>query len=236
MRNNIAIIIPSYNAKNTIARTITDTFSILPKAEIIVIDDNSPDGTASEIKKYFTQNKRLTLIVREKKEGRGTAILRGFQEGLKNKNIKFFIEMDADLCHDPKYIPLLIEKCKKYDVTIASKYLKESQIYGLNNKRIAFSKLVNYFIRFMLKIPITDYTNGFRCYRRSALEKINLNSFYSKGFIVLSEIAYKLYKKGCTFSEIPFVFNFNSSNKSNFNLKEVKEALFTIIELKFNLK
>ena len=178
MRNNIAIIIPSYNAKNTIVRTITDTFSILPKAEIIVIDDNSPDGTANEIKRYFSQNKHLLLIVRGGKEGRGTAVLRGFQEGLKNKNIKFFIEMDADLCHDPKYIPLLIEKCKKYDVAIASKYLKLSQIIGLDKKRIIFSKLVNYFIRFMLKIPITDYTNGFRCYRRSALEKINLNSFY----------------------------------------------------------
>lgn len=236
MINNTAIIIPTYNAKNTIKQTIEEIFKYLPESKIIIVDDNSPDGTAKIITTHFANDKRLILISRKGKEGRGSAILKGFQEGLKNRNIKFFIEMDADLCHDPRYIPFLIKKCKKFDVAIASKYLKESQILGLNNKRTAFSKLVNYFIGFMLKIPITDYTNGFRCYRRMALEKINLNSFYSKGFITLSEIAYKLYKKGCTFSEIPFVFSFNRSNKSNFNLEEVKEALLTVIKLKLNFK
>jgi dolichol-phosphate mannosyltransferase len=236
MLNNIAIIIPSYNAKNTITQALKDIFLLLPKSKIIVVDDNSPDGTANEIIRYFAQDKRLKLIVREKKDGRGSAIIRGFQEGLKDKNTDYFVEMDADLCHEPKYIPLLVKKCKKYDIAIASKYLKTSQIIGLNKGRIFFSRLSNYFLEYMLKIPITDYTNGFRCYRRSALEKIILNSFFSKGFITLSEIAYKLHKEGCTFGEIPFVFIFNKSNKSNFNLEEIKEAISTILKMKFNFR
>jgi len=233
MRNNIAIVIPSYNSRNTIIQTIEGILMHLPESKIIIVDDSSPDGTVNEINKYFTNDRRLTTISRNEKGGRGSAVLRGLQEGLKDKNIDFFIEMDADLCHDPKYIPFLVKKCQKYDIAIASKYLKTSQIIGLSKKRIMFSRIANYCIKLMLKIPITDYTNGFRCYTRKTLEKIDFDSFSSKGFIVLSEIAYKIYRNGCSFGEIPFVFTFNRSSKSNFNLTEIKEGLITVLRLKF---
>lgn len=230
------MIIPTYNSKKTIVDLLKTIFHYQPLTSAIIVDDSSPDDTALEIKKYFAKDKRITLIIRKEKGGRGSAVLRGFKEGLKDKNIEFFIEMDADLCHDPKYISIMIEKCHTYDVIIASKYLRESKINGLNLKRKIFSRIVNFYIKLMLKVPITDYTNGFRCYKRSALEKIDLNSFLSKGFIVLSEIIYKMYKKGCTIGEIPFIFNFNEINKSNFNLSEIKEAFLTILKLKFNFK
>jgi len=236
MRNNIAIIIPSYNARKTIIKAIEGIFFLLPEAKIIIVDDSSPDGTGNIINQHFAAEKRLRLIVRKEKSGRGSAVLRGLKEALTDRNIQYFLEMDADLCHNPRYIPLLIEKCQKYDVVIASKYLKSSQIIGLDKRRIVFSKIVNWYLRQLLKVPITDYTNGFRCYKRTALEKINLDSFYSKGFIVLSEIVYRMKQKGCTFAEIPFVFIFNRSNKSNFNLKEIKEAFFTVLKLRFNFK
>lgn len=230
---NTAVIIPSYNTKFSIVKTIEQILRQLLNIKIIVVDDNSPDKSAYLIRKHYSCDKRVKLIIRKNKGGRGSAVLRGFQEGLKDKNIDFFIEMDADLCHDPKYIPLLIKLCQKYDVAIASKYLKKSKIFGLNKKREIFSRFVNFYIRLMLKIPITDYTNGFRCYRRKVLEKINLNSFYSKGFIVLSEIIYRIHKKGCSFGEIPFIFTFNHKNKSNFNFSEIKEAFITILKLKY---
>jgi dolichol-phosphate mannosyltransferase len=236
MRNNIVIIIPSYNAKNTVIKAIEGIFLILPEAKIFVVDDSSPDGTGNLINQHLATEKRLRLIVRKEKSGRGSAVLRGLKEALKDKHIQYFVEMDADLCHDPKYIPLLIEKCQKADVAIASKYLKGSKIIGLEKKRVIFSKLVNLYLKLMLRIPITDYTNGFRCYTRKALEQINLDSFYSKGFIVLSEIAYRIKQKGGTFAEIPFVFIFNKTNKSNFSLKEIREAFFTVLKLKFNPK
>lgn len=236
MRNNIAVVIPCYNAKNTIIQTIKNVLTYLPKSKIIVVDDNSPDKSAELIKKNFTYDNRIRLIVRPNKDGRGSAILRGFKEGLRDKSIEYLIEMDADLCHDAKYIPIMVEKCRLYDVVIASKYLKGSKIRGLNLRREIFSRIVNSYIKLMLQVPITDYTNGFRCYRRKALEKIDLDSFHSRGFIVLSEIIYKIYKNGNSFGEIPFDFNFTKTNKSNFNLNEIKEAFSTILKLKFRFR
>lgn len=208
----------------------------LPKTKIIIVDDNSPDKSANLIKKRFFYDKRVKLIVRKNKGGRGSAVLRGFGEGLRDKNIEFFIEMDADLCHNPKYLPILVKKCQKYDVVIASKYLKESKIIGLNIKRRIFSKLVNFYIKLMLGIPITDYTNGFRCYRRYILESIEFKNISSKGFIVLSEIAYRIYRNGFKFGEIPIMFRHYNSNQSNFNLSEIKEAFLTILRLRFKFK
>ena len=161
-------------------------------------------------------------------------MVEGFQEGLKDRKVEFFIEMDSDLCHNPKFIPGMIKKCKKYDVVIASKYLRKSKIIGLPFKRILFSKTVNSFIRFMLRIPITDYTNGFRCYKRKTLETINFPEIRSKGFIVLSEIAFAIHKRRFRFNEIPFIFKFANKNPSNLNLSEMKEAFFTILRLRFN--
>lgn len=236
MINNIAIIIPTYNARNSIVKTIKNVFKYLPKSKLIIVDDNSPDKTAEEVSKHYISDKRIKLIIRNTKGGRGSAVLMGFQEALKDKNIEILIEMDADLCHNPKYIPIMINRCRIHDVTIASKYLKKSKIYGLSIKRKIFSRIVNLYIRLMLQIPITDFTNGFRCYKRKALEGINFNSFFSKGFIVLSEIVYRIYKNGGTFREIPFEFIQKEINKSNFNLKEVKEGFFVILKLRYNFK
>lgn len=236
MRNNIAIVIPCYNARKSIIETVKKILRHLPKSEIIIIDDNSPDKSSDLIKVHFSTSKQIKLIIRKRKGGRGSAVLRGFQEALRDKNIKFLVEMDADLCHNPKYIPIMINKCKTFDVVIASKYLKKSTIKGLNAKRKIFSKIVNYYIKFILHIPITDYTNGFRCYKRSTLEGVDFNSFHSKGFILLSEIIYKIYKNGASLGEIPFNFAHKKNNKSNFSFGEVIEAFFTIIKLKYNFR
>lgn len=231
VNSEIVVAIPTYNAKNSIIKTIFGVLNKVKNVIVIVIDDNSPDGTAKIIRKHFHKSKRVKLMVREAKSGRGSAVIHGFKEGLKNKNIKFFIEMDADLCHNPRYIPLLIKNCAKFDIVIASKYLRLSKINGLSMKRIIFSRIVNFYLRCMLKIPITDYTNGYRCYKRSVLEKINLDSIKARGFITLSEIAYRIYKKGFSFGEIPFNFKSYNVNKSNFNIKEVIEALATTFRL-----
>lgn len=230
------IVIPTYNSGKSIVRTINGVLKYLPKTRIIIVDDNSPDGTSEKVKKHFSKDKRISLIIRKQKGGRGSAVIRGFQEGLKNKNNDLFIEMDADLCHHPMYIPILIEKCQKFDVTITSKYLKDSKIIGLNTKRLLFSKFVNFYIKTLLGIPISDYTNGFRCYRRKAFERINFNKIRSQGFIVLSEIIYHIYKNGGSIGEIPFVFKYYNINPSNLNSKEITEAFFTILRLKFNFK
>lgn len=228
------VVIPTYNSKKTIKKLIGKVLQHVPSTKIVVVDDSSPDGTVNEIRKHFEKDRRVSLIVRKQKGGRGSAVIRGFQEGLKDKKIEYLTEMDSDLCHNPKYIPIMIKKCKKYDVIIASKYLKKSKIIGLPFKRFLFSKIVNSFIRLMLSIPITDYTNGFRCYKRKTLETLNLGDIRSKGFIVLSEIAFAIYKKGFRFGEIPFAFKFDRKNPSNLDFSEMREAFFTILRLRLS--
>lgn len=226
------VIIPTYNARAGILRVISGVLKKAPNAKVIVVDDNSPDQTAKLVKSIFSFNSRVHLIIRKNKEGRGSAVIEGFKEGLKNKKIELFIEMDADLVHDPNDLPTLIDKSRKYDVVVASRYLLNSQIVKWSLKRKVISRLANLWIKFMLGIYLTDNTSGFRCYRRKVLENINFNSISSKGFIVLTEIAYQIYKKGFRFGEIPINFKPVDINRSNLNIKELKEAFFTVLRLK----
>lgn len=231
--DDVAIVIPTYNAREGIIKTISKIRFYAPHIFIIIVDDNSPDKTAMLVRTKFKNDKRVQVLIRKEKGGRGSAVLYGLREGLKNKNIKYFIEMDADLCHNPKYTIELVEKCKKADIVIASRYLPDSKITGWNFKRKLMSFSINTFAKLILHIPISDYTDGFRCYSRKTVAFITSHQVKSRGYIVLSEIAYMCHRKGLVFAEVPINFNFESVTKSNLNLKEVKEALFTLIRLRF---
>lgn len=235
MNSEIAIIIPTYNARECIISNILKVKDKAPSACIIIVDDSSPDGTASLIQSNFINDKKVQVIIRKNKGGRGSAVLAGLKDALKNKKLKYFIEMDADLCHNPKYIKTLVEKCVNADIVIASRYLPSSRITGWNFKRRLMSFSINTLAKLLLRIPISDYTDGFRCYSRKAVEFITNGQVKSQGYIVLSEIAYILYKSGFIFAQVPIDFHFKSVSKSNLNHKEVREAIFTLIRL-HNLK
>ncbi len=231
--DNTAIIIPTYNASHEIIDLLDRIKKTVPKAIIFVVDDNSPDGTANLIIERYSKAKNIKVIQRKGKNGRGSAVLAGFKEALENKSLQYFIEMDADLCHDPKYIPKLITVGQKKDIVIASKYHPKSTIKGLTIKRLVMSKIMNKAARIILHVPITDYTNGYRCYNRRVIEYLIGQEFSSRGFVVLSEIVYICYKKGFSFSEIPFNFIQVSTGRTNLNLKEINEAIHTLIKLRF---
>lgn len=232
--SQIAVIIPTYNAREAIVDSIKKILSSVPDSEIFIIDDNSPDKTAELVTSIFKKDKRVRIIIRKEKGGRGSAVIAGFKEALKNKHLNYFIEIDADMCHNPKYIKPLVDKCKSADVVIASRYLPKSKITGWSLKRKIMSFSINTFAKVMLQIPISDYTDGFRCYSRKAVAFITSHQVQSRGYIVLSEIAYMCYKNGFTFAEIPIDFHFQEVTKSNLNTKEIKEALLTIIRLPFS--
>lgn len=230
-KTNLAIIIPTYNSKKTVVRLIKDVFLNLPQSKVIVVDDSSPDGTANEIKKFF-KKRRITLIVREQKQGRGSAVIEGFKEGLKDKNTELFIEMDSDFAHNPNDLVRLVKKIETCDVVVASRYRLHSHIIKWGMKRRLISRFANLWIKLMLGVSLTDNTNGFRCYRRNVLETVDFNHISAKGFIVLTEIAYQIYKKGFIFGEIPIDFMPVDLNKSNLNMKEIKEAFLTVLRIK----
>jgi dolichol-phosphate mannosyltransferase len=231
---SIGIVIPTYNARESIIDSIQKIRKEVPDSIILIVDDNSPDKTADVITKKFGKDTSVQLLKRSGKGGRGSAVIAGLKELYKDKSIFYFVEMDADLCHNPIYIKQLVEKCVNADVVIASRYLPESRIYGWNIKRKLMSFSINAYAKLLLHIPISDYTDGFRSYSRKAVAIITTHNVQSRGYIVLSETAYICYKKGLKFDEVPIDFYFKSVTKSNLNMKEVKEALVTIIKLRFS--
>ncbi len=233
MNSVIEVVIPTYNERNGVVQAILSIKSEVPDAEIIIVDDNSPDNTANLVKARFRKDKKVRVVVRKKKGGRGSAVMRGFSEGLKNKHAKYFIEMDADLCHNPKYIKQLVDTCRKADVVIASRYLPGSKVTGWSMKRKLMSHAINTLAKLLLRIPISDYTDGFRCYSRNTVKFLCSQKFRSRGYIVLSEAAFLCFKKGFVLKEVPINIHFKSVSKSNLNAKEVKEALLTLLRLRF---
>lgn len=231
--NKTAVVIPTYNASKTIVRLVKEILQTVPSVQVFVVDDSSPDKTSELVKKTFGKEKRVTLLVRKAKNGRGSAVIAGCIEALKDKDISSCIEMDADFFHDPHDLPRLIAGLKKADVVVGSRYAKGSKIEGWLWYRKIFSRIANAWARIVLGVPLTDFTNGYRCYSRRATEVLVEQTYKAKGFIVLSEIAYILHKKGFVFTEIPITVRFNAAYGSNFSLKEIKEAFISIIWLRF---
>lgn len=233
---NIAIIIPTYNEALNIQKLVQEIFKLPIKVDLLFVDDNSPDGTSQQIEemKQGYPDGRISVLKRDGKGGRGSACIEGFKIALRNK-YDYIFEMDADLSHDPREIPLFMKEILSCDLVIGSRYLKDSKIINWSLKRRIFSKIANCYARMLLKIPITDYTNGYRCYRSSVLNMIDFDSINSKGYIVLSEIAYFLFKKGCKFKEVPTIFVNRRRGISNLTLNEIWNAFISITKLKYKV-
>lgn len=230
--DKVAVVIPSFNSKKWINKIIEQVLKNVPNSEIIIVDDNSPDGTAPEIRKKFTKNSRVKLIVRTGKGGRGSAILAGFKEALKDKAVKFLVEMDSDFAHDPLDVPKLLAKNKEFDIVAASRYLPGGKVVNMPQKRLVFSRIAMLWSRIVLGIPVSDQT-AFRSYKRSVVESVDFDAIKSRGFFVITEMAFQLHKKGLTFGEVPVTVTYTAPEESNFNFKEVKEAFLSVLKLRF---
>lgn len=230
---NIAIVIPSYNEKINIKVLIEKIIENAPSSGIYIVDDNSPDGTQEVVKKLTKKYPRLSLITRNSKSGRGGAVIEGFRRAFENKKLTMFIEMDADLSHAPEEIKSLIDKTKKNTVVVGSRYLKNSKIIDWPLYRRILSRLANAYIKFILGVPINDFTNGFRYYPRKAVDYLLKSNINHKGFIMLSETAYILHKKGFMFLEVPITFKDREKGKSNATIPEILSSLLAVLQIRF---
>lgn len=240
MKLYVGVIIPSFNETTNISLLTKKIFSFLPDARIIIVDDSKIENNL-KLKKILDfdshlKNKNVLLISRFKKMGRGSAILRGFKGMLKNKQVKYFFEMDADLAHDPKDFNKFLDaiKSKKADLVIGSRYLAHSKIIKWPLKRLILSKMINSFINIWLGLRISDYTNGFRLYNRRSVEFLTKIKLKEKGFITLSEIAFRLKKNGFKIAEVPINFTDRTYGKSSADPKEFASALIGIIRIKMS--
>jgi len=228
------VIIPAYCEFDNLKILIPQIYKYYPEINVSIIDD-SPKNEFLKTKKYLVPKyKNLSIFSRGKKEGRGSAVLYGFSKFVNSEKISVFIEMDADLAHDPKEIGRLLSKIGNYDVVIGSRYIDKSRIINWPFRRLFQSRIINFFINYWLGLNVSDYTNGFRAYKKSCIKYLLKNRIYEKGFIVLSEIIYILKKANFNITEVPITFKDRTMGKSNANLKELLISLLGVIKIKFH--
>ncbi len=228
------VIIPTYNEADNIIKIIPEVLkNSSPENEfnILVVDDNSPDGTAGLVEGL--NNDKVKLLKREKKSGLGTAYVAGFHYAIKN-NYDYVFEMDADFSHDPKYLKGFIERINEgFDLVIGSRYINGISVLNWPIRRLILSYMASVYTRMVTGLKVMDTTAGFMCYRVSALRQINLDEVKSNGYSFQIEMKFKFYKKGFKISEIPILFIDRLEGESKMSRKVVYEAYFMVWKLKF---
>lgn len=225
------VIIPTYNESDNIQKIVPEILSQDEGFQVLVVDDNSPDGTAKLVKEMQTNDSRIHLIERAGKQGLGTAYVAGFKYALAN-GFDFIFEMDADFSHDPKALPLLLKKAEECDLVIGSRYISGVNVVNWPMRRLILSFTANLYTRFITGMPVRDATAGFKCYRRIVLESIDLDSIRSNGYSFQIETNFKAWKKGFRLCEVPIVFVDRRVGVSKMSKHIVYEAAWMVWKLK----
>lgn len=228
------VIIPTYNEKDNVEPMIRTVMNLPVPFDVLIVDDNSPDGTAEIVKSLMTEfPDRLHLILRKEKNGLGKAYIAGFQWALQ-KNYEYIFEMDCDFSHPPKDLIRLRESCvKEADLAIGSRYCKNGKVENWPISRILMSYFASLYVRIVLWLPIHDTTAGFKCYRRKVLQQINLEAIQFTGYAFQIEMKYAAYKFGFKIVEVPIVFKDREKGQSKMSIKIFKEALWGVIKMRF---
>ena len=226
----IFVIIATFNEIANIERLLKKVLEITLPIEIVVIDDNSPDGTGKLVDKLKENEKRLHIVHREKKLGLGTAHIAGFKYSME-KNADLILTMDADFSHDPSYIPAIIEQSKNFDIIIGSRYVDGGKALNSPLSRKLLSRCANLFAKTMIGLKARDCTAGFRCYKTAIFKSINLDEVFSNGYSFLIEVLYKLQNHGFLVKEIPITFTDRELGMSKISKNEIIKAIETVIKL-----
>lgn len=226
------VVTPTYNEKDNITNIIDAVLNSVDGIHILVVDDNSPDGTSEIVKELQKYNDRIHLLSRPGKMGLGTAYCDGFRYCL-DKGFEAIFEMDADFSHDPKELPNFLKELENYDLVLGSRYIKGVNVVNWPLSRLLLSYGANMYSQIITGMPIKDATGGFKCFRAEALKKIDLTKIHSNGYGFQIEMTYRLWKKGARIKEIPIIFIDRMNGVSKMNKKIVYEAIFLVWKLKF---
>lgn len=228
----IVVVIPTYNEAKNIDILINSLLSIHPSLSIIIVDDNSPDGTAGVVKSLQNIYKNLYLVVRDKKRGLGSTYIEGFRYSLQN-GYDVIIQMDADLSHSPSYIPAMLDLLREYDLVIGSRYTKKGGVSNWSSNRILLSRAANSFAKALLRLPINDLTSGFKAMKKTVFENIDINTITSRGYSFQIEMVFRAFLKGLKIVEYPIIFQGRRNEKSKMSPGIIAEAFFKVIWLGF---
>ncbi len=231
-RATILVVIPTYNEADNIRRLVPIVLGVVEGVEILVVDDNSPDGTADVVRGFGTNDTRVHLLERPAKMGLGSAYVLGFKFAL-DRHYDFVVQMDADFSHDPHEIPNFFNAVKNADLVLGSRYANGVRVLNWPIQRLMLSYFANVYSRMMTGLPVTDATGGFKCFRRAVLEAINLNMIRSNGYAFQIEMTFKAWKKGFHVEEIPITFLDRRHGSSKMSKQIVREALVMLFSLRF---
>ncbi len=226
------VIIPTYNEAENIEKLIAKIFSVDPSLNILVVDDNSPDGTARIVQNIMTNDERVHLIQRPGKLGLGTAYIDGFKYAIE-RDYEAIFEMDADFSHNPEDIPRFLQEIENADLVIGSRYLTGVNVINWPLQRLVLSYFANLYTRIITGMPIRDATGGFKCFRTEALRKIELSKVKTNGYGFQIEMNFRFWAKGFRVKEIPIVFTDRRNGTSKMNKKIIFEAVLLVWKLKF---
>ena len=228
----VAVIIPTYNEKENIEAVVTQLLALPTGVHVIVVDDNSPDGTGEIADRLAVESDgRVDVIHRPGKFGLGTAYIAGFKQALA-EGFDLICTMDADFSHNPRYIPSMVDKIGQgHDLVIGSRYVPGGGTTGCTFDRKLLSWGANAFARMMLGLPAHDTTAGFRCYRREVLEEVGVDEIKASGYSFLIEMLYRVHRHGRQVGEIPIIFENRRLGTSKISKNEVIRAMGTVLRL-----
>ena len=228
------VIIPTYNEIENIERIIHSVFSQDASLDILIVDDNSPDGTADKVLQLQNKYKnRLYLEKRQGKQGLGTAYIHGFKWSL-SRNYQYIFEMDADFSHNPKDLPRLYETCRQenVDLVVGSRYITGVNVVNWPMSRVLLSWGASKYVQFITGMDVQDTTAGYVCYHRNVLEKINLDKIKFVGYAFQIEMKFKSYLLGFNIKEIPVIFTDRTQGKSKMSGAIISEAIWGVLRMK----
>jgi dolichol-phosphate mannosyltransferase len=224
----ILVAVATYNEKDNLRPLVTEILATVPQADVLVIDDNSPDGTGALADQLQANDPRIHVMHRPGKLGLGTAILAAMRFAMDN-NFDWLVNMDADFSHHPRYLPALLGGMKDHDLMIGSRYVPGGATVNWPWRRQWMSKGVNLLARFLMRIPAHDTSGAYRCFAVSLLRRTPLERMVSHGYSFQEEVLYRCRRAGCRMGEVPIIFEDRRAGASKANLQEAARSLSLIL-------
>ncbi len=228
---NIVVVIPTYNERESIESLIREVLSLSLELNILVVDDNSPDGTGAIVSKLAEESPKVRLLTRKKRKGRGSAGVDGFKKALE-MGADLVIEMDADFSHHPRHIPDLVANANNYHVVLGSRFVAGGADRDRGMLRQMVTRLAGLYVRTSLGIRIRDVSSGYRCFRKEVFEKVDLDDMISAGPAIVLEILYKVCLNGFSVKEVPIVFEDRRQGQTKLDTITLLETLVMVLRLR----
>jgi dolichol-phosphate mannosyltransferase len=225
--NQTLIIVPTYNERENLPRMAQKILSLPVAVDLLVVDDNSPDGTGKIADELAAQHPQINVLHRSEKNGLGRAYIAGFKWALE-KNYEFIFEMDCDFSHDPEEIPNFLKAAQNFDLVLGSRYSGGVRVLNWPLKRLLLSRCAGIYVWLITGMPITDPTGGFKCFRRRALQAIQLDAVQSNGYSFQIELTHRLWRDGFKVVEVPIIFTERVEGTSKLSRGIVTEAFWMV--------